>query len=144
MSIKQLVILIIALPAISFLFSCGGNSSSTAGGSNLPMNDTALGEIVYKRVCLVCHQANGQGIPNTFPPLAKSDYLADRSKAIHQVLKGSNGPLTVNGNTFNNVMPPPMLSDDEVAEVLTYVYASWGNNGARVTVDEVRAIKAKN
>jgi nitrite reductase (NO-forming) len=125
-------------------FSCGEGNKPAATGTNQPMNDTALGEIVYNRTCVVCHQGKGEGVPGSFPPLAKSDYLTDRAKVIRQVLKGSSGEIKVNGVTYNNTMPPQLLNDEEVAHALTYVYANWGNNGARVTVDEVKAEKNKN
>ena len=144
MAINTKIYLLLALPVASFLFSCGGGGNNAAAGSNLPLNDTALGEIVYKKTCLVCHQANGEGLQNTFPPLAKSDYITDKSRAIHQVIKGSSGEITVNGAKFNSTMPPQSLTDEEIAQVLTYVYASWGNNGPRVTVDEVKAERGKN
>ena len=91
----------------------------------------------------MCHQANGEGVPGTFPPLAKSDYIADRAKTIRQVLKGSSGAILVNGTTYNSTMPPQSLSDEEIAQVLTYVYTAWGNSGIRITTEEVKAVKSK-
>ena len=86
----------------------------------------------------------GEGLPAAFPPLAKSDYLnADKDRAISTVLHGLNGEVTVNGNKFNSVMPQLALNDEDVANVLTYVYNTWDNNGSEVTPDEVAAIRAK-
>jgi nitrite reductase (NO-forming) len=100
------------------------------------------GKRVFLQTCFACHQANGQGLPGVFPPLAKSDYLmADKDRSIHGVLKGLSGPITVNGKPFNGVMPPVTLSDEQVANVLTYVRNSWGNEGDAVTVDDVRRVK---
>jgi nitrite reductase (NO-forming) len=88
-----------------------------------------FGKQVYARTCLACHQAEGQGIANAFPPLAKSDYLnADVNRAIDIVLNGKTGKLVVNNVEYNSVMTRQELSDDEVANVLTYVYNNWGNN----------------
>ncbi|WP_298707124.1 TonB-dependent receptor, partial [uncultured Chitinophaga sp.] len=88
----------------------------------------ALGKSVYAKTCLACHQDNGAGIANAFPPLAKSDYLnEDAGRAIDVVLHGKQGEITVNGQKYNGVMPAQVLSDEEIANVLTYVYASWGN-----------------
>lgn len=98
------------------------------------------GKIVYTQTCLACHQATGAGIPNAFPPLAKSDYLnADVNRAIKQVIKGSNGAITVNGKTYKGVMPPQALTDQQIADVLTYVYASWGNSKKVITPAMVKA-----
>lgn len=97
------------------------------------------GAIVYKQNCLACHQAEGQGIANAFPPLAKSDFLmADRSRAIKIVSNGLQGQIKVNGVTYNSVMPALGLSDDDIASVLTFVTNNFGNKGSVVTLEEVR------
>jgi len=102
--------------------------------------DANKGKGVYSKTCIACHQATGAGIPGAFPPLAKSDYLnADVNRAIKQVIKGSNGPITVNGKKYTTPMPPQALSDQQIADVLTYVYASWGNNKKVVTPAMVKA-----
>jgi nitrite reductase (NO-forming) len=105
----------------------------------------AAGESLFRGTCSVCHQPTGQGLPNVFPPLAKSDYLmANKQRAIEIVLKGLTGPLTVNGKQFNSVMPPmSQLRDDEVANILTYVRNAWGNTGEAVSTAEVTATRAK-
>ncbi len=100
----------------------------------------AKGKVVFDKVCIACHQANGQGIPGAFPPLAKSDYLnANVNRAIKGVVKGLNGPITVNGKKFNGAMPAQPLSDQQIADALTYVYSSWGNNKTVVTPAMVKA-----
>jgi nitrite reductase (NO-forming) len=94
----------------------------------------ASGKQIYARTCVACHQANGQGVASAFPPLAKSDYLnKDVNRSIDIVLNGLSGEIEVNGKKYNNIMTKQVLSDDEVADVLTYVYNSWGNNGSKVS-----------
>jgi len=101
---------------------------------------SAKGKAVYAKTCVACHQATGAGIPGAFPPLAKSDYLnKDVTRAIKQVIKGSNGPIVVNGLKFNGAMPAQALNDKDIADVLTYVYSSWGNNKSVVTPVMVKA-----
>lgn len=98
------------------------------------------GKEIFGRTCFACHQAEGQGIPTVFPPLAKSDYLnADPKRAIDGVLHGKTGEITVNGKKYNNIMTSQNLSDDEVASVLTYVYNSWGNKKLVITPAMVKA-----
>lgn len=98
------------------------------------------GKGVYAKVCISCHQANGQGIPGAFPPLAKSDYLnKDVNRAIKGVVKGLSGPITVNGVKYNSAMPAQALNDQQIADVLTYVYANWGNKKTVVTTAMVKA-----
>ncbi|WP_142786580.1 copper-containing nitrite reductase [Changchengzhania lutea] len=100
------------------------------------------GKQIYMQTCFACHQAEGQGIPNAFPPLAKSDYLnADVNRAIGIVLKGKTGEITVNGQKYNSVMTRQAISNQEIADVLTYVYNSWGNNKTNVTTAQVDAVK---
>ncbi len=97
------------------------------------------GKKIYMQACYACHQANGEGVANAFPPLAKSDYInSDENKAIDALIHGLSGEITVNGKKYNSIMPSQQLSDDEVANVLTYVYNSWGNNGAVISPAEVQ------
>lgn len=99
-----------------------------------------FGKATYMQTCFACHQAEGQGIANAFPPLAKSDYLnADVNRAIDIILHGKTGEITVNGQKYNSVMTSQTLSDDEVANVLTYVYNSWGNSKKEVTPSMVKS-----
>ncbi|WP_339755767.1 copper-containing nitrite reductase [uncultured Winogradskyella sp.] len=101
------------------------------------------GKNIYMQTCFACHQAEGQGIPSAFPPLAKSDYLnADVNRAISIILKGKKGEITVNGEVYNSVMTRQAISNDEIADVMTYIYNSWGNNKTNVTKSQVEAIKS--
>lgn len=99
---------------------------------------------MYSKTCFACHQENGDGVANAFPPLAKSDFLnADAERAIGIVLHGKNGEVTVNGKTYNSTMPAQTLSNEEIANVLTYVYSSWGNSNKDVTSAMVAKVKGK-
>ncbi len=102
------------------------------------------GEALFKGTCSVCHQENGQGLPGIFPPLAGSDYLmADKRRAIGVVLNGLTGTVNVNGQVYNSVMPPmSQLNEDEVANILTFVMNSWGNNGPAVSHEDVYRVRA--
>jgi mono/diheme cytochrome c family protein len=101
------------------------------------------GKRLFTSICAACHQPSGQGLPNMFPPLAGSDYLnADKSRAIQTVLFGRRGEVVVNGQKFNNNMPSFPLTDDNVADVLTYVYNSFGNSGLEVVPEEVKILRA--
>ena len=100
------------------------------------------GKLVYNKNCVACHQINGAGIPGAFPPLAKSDYLnANVNRAIKQVIVGSSGPITVNGKKYTVPMPKPDLNDQQIADVLTYIYASWGNNKTVLKSEMVMAMR---
>ena len=85
-----------------------------------------------------------QGVPDAFPPLAKSDYLnGGKTRAIKTVTGGLNGKVEVNGKTYDGVMPAWDLPDEDIANVLTYAYNSWGNSGEDVTPAEVKASRMK-
>src|SRR5512133_2336144 len=97
-------------------------TSTTTSGSSLKTS-ISRGQIVYTRICLACHQVDGSGVPNLNPPLIKTKWvLGSKTVLIQQVLKGSSGKVEIDGDTFRNTMPPqPKLTDQEIADVLTYV-----------------------
>jgi nitrite reductase (NO-forming) len=99
----------------------------------------AAGRASFQSTCGACHQPDGKGVPNVFPPLAQSDLLkADPKRAITIALNGLSGALTVNGQSFNGVMPPMgHLSDDQLANTITYVLNEWGNPGGQVQPREI-------
>jgi len=103
-----------------------------------------LGRRLFTSICAACHQTTGLGIPNTFPPLASSDYLnADKNRAIKTVINGRQGEVIVNSRRFNNSMPSFPLTNDDIANVLTFVYNSFGNAGLEVSPDEVEALRGQ-
>ena len=114
-------------------------ASAARSGALTVEEQVKAGQALFAGTCSTCHQANGAGLAGVFPPLAKSDYLAANPKrAIDIVLNGLTGPVKVNGQDYNSVMPPmSQLTDDEVANILTYVLGSWGNAGGKVTKAEV-------
>jgi len=105
---------------------------------------TQLGETLFTTNCSACHMKDGQGVPGAFPPLAKSDFLMARSdKGIGILLHGLQNPVTVKGKTFNGVMPQLGLTDDVIANILTYVRNSWGNQSDMITSEDVAKLRAK-
>jgi mono/diheme cytochrome c family protein len=104
------------------------------------------GLAVYSRTCIACHQANGMGLAPVFPPLANSSIaVGDATLPIKFILHGLMGPLTVGGTTYNSMMPAVAgVNDQEIADVLTYVRQSFGNQGTLVTSDQVKAVREAN
>lgn len=101
------------------------------------------GSEIYMDFCITCHLDKGEGVANTFPPLAKSDYLMkNREASIRGIKYGQQGEIIINGVTYNSAMPSPGLEDDEVADVMNYILNSWGNSSDKiVTLKEVEAIQ---
>jgi mono/diheme cytochrome c family protein len=103
----------------------------------------ARGQTTYDNVCAACHQANGQGTPGTYPPLAgASEFYGDAQNHAKIIVNGLQGEIQVLGQTYNNVMAPHgFLSDCDIAAVATYERNSWGNDDGIVTVDDVKAVR---
>jgi mono/diheme cytochrome c family protein len=102
-----------------------------------------LGRRLFGSICAACHQTTGLGRANMFPPLAGSDFLnANKTRAINIVIFGRQGEVIVNGMKYNNNMPSFPLSDQDIANVLTYVYNSFGNSGLEVKPEEVKGERA--
>lgn len=100
------------------------------------------GQDLYTIHCMACHQENGEGLEDIYPPLAKSDYLmADKKRSIDQVLNGVGGEMKVNGKIYNGEMQGFDLPNEEVSDILNYIRNSWGNKGPAVTPDEVAALR---
>lgn len=130
---------VVYLPEDSSIQTIPSETKPTAPAAN-KAERIARGKSVYDRACAACHQPEGTGIPAAFPPLAKSDFLnADKNRAISVVMHGLEGEVTVNGSKFNSIMPSLGLNDEDIANVLSYVYNSWDNKGDEVTPDEVKA-----
>jgi len=103
-----------------------------------------FGKGLFTTMCATCHQLAGQGVAGKYPPLANSDFLnADKSQAIRVLLHGRQGEIVVNGAKYNNNMPSFPLSDEDIANALTYTYNSFGNSGKEVTAEEVKALRAE-
>ncbi len=120
-------------------------AAAAKSGTLTPAQQAAAGKTLYNGTCSVCHQDNGQGLTGVFPPLAESDWIAKHSadEMIAVVLNGLSGPVTVNGKDYNSVMPPmSQLTDDEVANILTYVRQEMNNGASAVKKQDVAAIRA--
>ncbi len=107
-------------------------------------NSIERGKEVYTTFCMNCHMADGKGMENAYPPVAKSDYLKRPVKdLINNVLKGESGELKVNGVLYNAIMPAQdYLTDGQIADVLNYVNNSWGNKNLKaITPEQVKKMR---
>lgn len=102
------------------------------------------GSKVYDRECLVCHMADGSGVPLMYPPVIESESIAGNTDSlIILILEGMSGPVVIKGEEYNGIMPPlkDVLSDQEVADLINYLRNSFGNSGELVRPEQVAAIR---
>lgn len=150
-----LIIISIAL----FFAACGGakneaeqtETNKTEEVKSEPSETVAKAEVprgqgIYKTYCQVCHQADGNGVPGMNPPLTQTEWvLGDKERLIGVVLNGLSGEIEIKGEIYNNVMAShSFLTDKQIADVLTYVRSSFGNDASEVSEEEVAAIRANN
>lgn len=101
------------------------------------------GEKIYLQYCATCHQTSGAGVPGEFPPLTGTDWVAgDKGRLIRAVLHGMQGPLVINGNRYDEVMPAHgFLDDDDIASMLTYIRSEFGGGASPVHESEVILVR---
>jgi len=126
------------------------NAVNWAGGgvaAAAPVDPKVVGKRLYNQNCVVCHQASGMGVAGQFPPLVGSEYvLAEGNMGdnhlVMLVLNGLQGHFMVKGQAYNNAMVPwKQLSDEQIADILTYIRSDWGNNAPPITPDFVAQIR---
>ncbi len=108
---------------------------------------------VFQSTCQTCHGPDGNGIKSLAPPLNKSEWVnGDRDKLVSIVLFGLTGPVKVNGKVYEapeiaGDMPAiahnEEITDEDVAQLLSFIRGSWQNNAAKVETQDVSAIRAK-
>ncbi|MGC3944897.1 MAG: c-type cytochrome [Chryseolinea sp.] len=112
---------------------------------NLLKGKEAPGQVAYVRYCASCHLPQGQGDGNRFPPLFGSEWVhGDRTRLINVVLNGLSGPITVRKKPYEGVMPAHnFLSDEQVAEILTYIRTRLNHGGTAISAEEVQTVRAQ-
>ncbi len=152
---KSNIFTIATLSFIIFsIYACGNQNNEITENETTPPQSMVTdapstlekkiteGKLVYEKVCQACHQVDGKGLPTSFPPLAKSDYLAaDLNRAIEGVVNGLSGEITVNGEKYNQIMPKSELSDEEIAAAFTYILNNFENKGGEVNAEQVKALR---
>ena len=139
-------------PILIFFFILGLNfklQAQTKTKTNSKPSKSGLkssmrrGKVVYMNVCLACHMADGNGVPTMNPPLIKTSYvLGDKTALIKIVLNGFSEDVEINGQKFsNNMTPHSDLTDIQIADVLTYVRKSFGNNASAIKHLEVKKVR---
>jgi mono/diheme cytochrome c family protein len=143
--VELVVLLVVMVVTVSFQTV---PKKTTVQKQPAPITQATLnkGKLVYMQRCLVCHQADGGGVPHLNAPLdgatgVKSD---DKPRLIRIILKGMTDRVELDGEYYsNNMAPLPDLSDQQIADVLTYVRNSWSNKASAVSAAEVKTVRAK-
>ena len=136
----QRIILAFVVGMISF-------SAVTAQTNNkLVAASIARGKIVYLQRCMVCHQADGGGVPKLHAPLDASTAVngSDISKLVKYIVIGLNDRIEIDGEYYANAMPAADdLKDQQIADVLTFIRSNWSNKAGPVTLTQVKQIRSK-
>lgn len=147
------VVIALIVWALSYIFIQGANGVASLGdrrelatlaGPNGAEQRVANGGQIYSNNCQGCHQANGQGLPGVFPPLAGSPWVKGEPSVLIQILlHGLTGQIDVLGKTYNGAMPVfgKQLSDEELAAVATHIRSQWGNSAPGIDPAAVAAYR---
>ena len=155
---RRIKLLIFSILLAGVTFSCQNNSEkkkveavnseqlSKEVTHTLPptTNKVHPGKAVFTQYCLVCHQADGSGVPGMYPPLGPGSWVGrDPKELVAVLIKGLNGKVEVNGQVYNSFMPSQaQLTDEEMADVLSYIRSGFGNSYAPVDADMVKKVRS--
>ena len=140
----RIPVLLASFYAAVFFFNQSLSAQDNVVNERLPTDVMAAGQATYTANCMACHQPTGMGLPGAFPLIANSDSFAKLkpADAVGNVLQGKTGEITVNGAKYNAIMPAQThLSDQDIANAVTYIFNSWGNQGGSISADEVAALR---
>lgn len=142
--------------AVGYIFMAGPDGPARLGDRRVPQllaqgaspsqGATVDGRQLFVAKCQACHQAGGQGLPGVFPPLAGASWVSGAPEVPIQILlHGLNGPIEVAGTTYNGSMPAfgGQMNDVEIAAVLSFVRAEWGNKGSLIEAKAVQTAREK-
>ena len=99
------------------------------------------GKKIYQTICLVCHQADGGGVPNMNAPLDGSTNVVgnDIARLVKIIKNGFNERVELDGLYYSNSMTPnPDLTPAQISDVLSYIRTSWSNKATKVTIAQVQ------
>ena len=136
----QRIFLVFLVVMISFTTVTAQTNNKLAAAS------AARGKMVYLQRCMVCHQADGGGVPKLNAPLDASTAVngSDIAKLIKYIVKGLNDRIEIDGEYYANAMPAAAdLTDQQIADVLTFIRSNWSNKAGPVTPTQVKLIRSK-
>ena len=144
MKIFMLGTLLLPLALMAQAKKATKSASAKTTTSSIAQTSIQRGQVIYKTHCLTCHQADGGGVGTLNPPFVQQWAGGEKSRIIRMILKGSVGKVEIDGDNFSNTMPAqPTFTDQQIADVLTYVRNNFGIKASAVTAAEVKAVRAK-
>lgn len=143
--------ILLSVSLIFLIAACSGKKESQdqfappASGNETALLEEHPGKPLFKQHCSVCHQIDGSGVPGMYPPLSDSEYVqGEKEQLVKIVIQGLEGPITVKGQEYNNLMPGmPYLTDGEISNILSYVRSSFDNDASEISEEEVKGIRAE-
>ena len=136
----QRIFLVFVVMMISFTTVMAQTNNKLAAAS------AARGKMVYLQRCMVCHQADGGGVPKLNAPLDGSTAVngTNIAKLVKYIVKGLNDRIEIDGEFYANAMPAADdLKDQQIADVLTFIRSNWSNKAGPVTLTQVKQIRSK-
>jgi mono/diheme cytochrome c family protein len=130
---------------VFFVFLCIAGASAQSS-NKLVAASAARGKTVYLQRCMVCHQADGGGVPKLNAPLDGSSSVnsTNIAKLVKYIVKGFNDRVEIDGEFYENAMPAAAdLTDQQIADVLTFIRNSWTNKAGPVTTLQVKQTRSK-
>jgi mono/diheme cytochrome c family protein len=141
--IAMLVVLALVAAACSKTSSSGAATAPSSAEAANPAS-ASDGAVVYINNCSSCHQRDGRGVPGAFPPLADNPLVTGNPIAVIAIVKhGLSGRIVVRGQAYSGIMPPwaRLISDSDIAAVVTYIRGAFGNTAGAVTLNDARSVK---
>jgi len=132
------------------LISCGSPSQKSSGNAISETEQSTVqamqehpGKRVYDQYCRACHMADGAGMRGMHPPLVNNKTVnGNAGKLIEVTMKGMSGKVVINGVEYNGIMPPHThLTNQQIADVLTYVRQNFSNNSGPITPEDVAKLR---
>lgn len=114
--------------------------------NSISAQNMSNGKKIYETRCLVCHQADGGGVPNMNAPLDGASNVVgnDIARMVKIIRGGYNERIALDGYYYSNAMTAnPDLKDQDIADVLSYIRNSWSNKASKVTLAQVQKVKKK-
>lgn len=114
--------------------------------NSISAQNMSNGKKIYETRCLVCHQADGGGVPNMNAPLDGASNVVgnDIARMVKIIRGGYNERVALDGYYYSNAMTAnPDLKDQDIADVLSYIRNSWSNKASKVTLAQVQKVKKK-